>query len=326
MLDSQNYGYRIMGDELTTVVTQKYLQTEPPVAVGLLALVLAMFVGGLAYVLPLRTAALALAASLGGYAAIVLAARQFFLADPLFGPAAVALAFVVAVAARYVLEERERRKVEAIFGQYVDPSVMAELVAVRSAEDLRVGGTRRPLSVLFCDVRGFTGLSEKLPPEEVVSLLNDFTERCTKIVFEHAGTVDKYVGDCVMAFWNAPRSVDGHADRAVAAALEIARDGAHELAKRGFGVGVGVCSGDVVVGNVGGARRKQYTAIGDVVNTASRLCSNAPAGTVLIAGSTWELLTEKPQAEHLKPLKVKGREAAVEVYSVGEPSGVASPA
>ena len=87
---------------------------------------------------------------------------------------------------------------------------------------------------------------------------------------------------------------------------------------------MGVCSGEVVVGNVGGERRKQYTAIGDVVNTASRLCSNAPAGTVLIAGGTWDLLTDKPAGERLEPLKVKGREAPVEVYSVGD--RVASPA
>jgi class 3 adenylate cyclase len=119
-----------------------------------------------------------------------------------------------------------------------------------------------------------------------------------------------------MAFWNAPQESDRHADRALAAAIEIARDGAVELARRGLGVGVGLCSGEVVVGNVGGERRKQYTVIGDVVNTASRLCANAPAGTVLVADGTWQLLTEKPEAERLKPLKVKGREAAVEVYSV----------
>src|SRR5207249_871806 len=123
MLDSQNYGYRIMGDELTTVLQRKYLHAQPPLSAGLAAILLAVLVGGLSYVLPLRSAALALAASLGGYAAVVTAIRQAYLSDPLFAPIAMALAFVVAVAARYVLEERERRKVEAIFGQYVDPAV-----------------------------------------------------------------------------------------------------------------------------------------------------------------------------------------------------------
>jgi adenylate cyclase len=168
--------------------------------------------------------------------------------------------------------------------------------------------------VLFIDVRGFTTASEKMDATEVVAALNDFTERCTRIVFEHRGTVDKYIGDCVMAFWNAPKPCADHADQAVDAALHMIES--QPASGPLSGVGIGIYTGEVVVGNVGGATRKQYTAIGDVVNTASRLCSAAPAGAILVGGPTWEQLTVKPPADRLEPLRVKGRGAAVAVYSI----------
>ena len=326
MNDNQNYGYRILGDELSTALTGRYLHLQPALSVILALLLLGPILGALLYLVPFRIGFLLGGILVGAYVLGIraLAAGAGMLADPLFTPAVIVLAGVGALVARYLLEERERRKVEGLFGQYVDPSVVNELVALASIDDLKLGGERRELTVLFADVRGFTTLSEALPPEEVMTLLNDFTERCTRIVFEHGGTLDKYIGDAVMAFWNAPRPAPDHADRALAAATAMAAGGAEELGRRGVGLGLGICSGEVVVGNVGGATRKAYTVIGDVVNTASRLCGAAPRGTILVADSTWDLLTERPPAERLKPLSVKGRHGQVGVHSVHVDDRVAS--
>lgn len=325
MNDNQNYGYRILGDELSTALGHQYLRTEPAWLVMVALLLLGPLVGCLLYLARFGLGFLVTAVLVSGYVlALILLANMGWLADPIFGPATIVLAATGALVARYLLEERERRKVEALFGQYVDPSVVTELVALASVDDLKLGGERRELTVLFADVRNFTTLSEDLPPEEVMALLNDFTERCTRIVFEHGGTLDKYIGDSVMAFWNAPRPTADHADRALRAAVAMAAAGAEELRLRGFGLGLGICSGEVVVGNVGGATRKAYTAIGDVVNTASRLCGAAPGGTILVADSTWERLRDRPPAERLEPLTVKGRQGQVGVHAVRAAEGVAS--
>ena len=320
MAGNQNYGYRMVADEIGTVLSQRHLNLEPELWVAAAVLVLAGLAGGLVYVLSLRRAILALAVLIAAYLlALVLLSRAGQIGDPVFAPAAIILGGAAGLVASYLLEERERRKVEAIFGQYVDPGIVSDLVALRSADDVRLGGVRQPLTVLFCDVRGFTSLAERIAPEEVITLLNDFTERCSQIVFDCGGTVDKYIGDSVMAFWNAPRPEPNHAGRAVQAGLLIAAAGGSLLGERGIGVGVGICSGDAVVGNVGGSNRKQYTAIGDVVNVASRLCGAAPAGAVLVAGSTWALLENPPPAERLEPLTVKGRAEAVEVHLLAAP-------
>jgi adenylate cyclase len=326
LTDNQNYGYRILGDELSTVLLGRYLHTQPPVSVVLALLLAGPILGALLYLVRFRIGFLLTAILVAGYLLGIggLAAYGGMLADPIFLPTVFVLSAVGALIARYLLEERERRKVEALFGQYVDPSVVTELVALASVADLKLGGERRQLTVLFADVRGFTTLSEELSPEDVMTLLNDFTERCTNIVFQHGGTLDKYIGDAVMAFWNAPRPAPDHADRALAAAVAMAGNGAEELRKRGIRIGLGLCSGEVVVGNVGGAARKAYTAIGDVVNTASRLCGAAPGGSVLIADSTWDLLQDRPAAERLEPLSVKGRQGRVGVHAIRVDERVAS--
>jgi len=326
MNDNQNYGYRILGDELSTVLLGRYLHTQPPLSVVLALLLVGPLLGALLYLVRFRVGFLLTAILVAGYVLGIglLAAYAGMLADPIFLPSVIVLAAVGALVARYLLEERERRKVEGLFGQYVDPSVVTELVALAKVEDLKLGGERRQLTVLFADVRGFTTLSEELPPEEVMTLLNDFTERCTRIVFENGGTLDKYIGDAVMAFWNAPRPAPDHAGQALAAAIAMAGNGAEELRKRGVRIGIGLCSGEVVVGNVGGAARKAYTAIGDVVNTASRLCGAAPGGSVLIADSTWDRLQDRPAAERLEPLSVKGRQGKVGVHAIRVDERVAS--
>lgn len=325
MDDSSNYGYRILADEIGTVLQDRYLTVQPSLSIALAAVLISALFGTVAYLLPFRLGLLATLIAVFAYVGLIvlLAQRVGWLADPLYAPLGVLGSAGAALAARYLIEERERRKLEGIFGRYVDPKVMRELVALQSADRLPMGGERREITVLFADVRGFTTASEKLPAEEVVALLNEFTERCTRIVFEHEGTVDKYIGDCVMAFWNAPAPVRNHCDQAVDAALHLLEE--PSVSGPLGPVGIGIFTGPAVVGNVGGSGQVSYTAIGDTVNTASRLCSAAPARTLLIGGTTWAALREKPAgAEPLEPLHVKGREEPVEVWSVSVGTPVAS--
>jgi len=172
-------------------------------------------------------------------------------------------------------EEREKRKVRTAFQQYVPPGLIREML--KDPGRLKLGGEERELTVMFSDIRGFTSLSEKLTALELTSFLNSYTDEMTDIIFRHWGTLDKFEGDAIMAFWGAPYEQDDHARRACAAALDMARR-VDELRARwraegkpDINIGLGVNTGRVVVGNMGSRKRFNYTVLGDAVNLASRL-------------------------------------------------------
>lgn len=185
---------------------------------------------------------------------------------------------------------REEIAIRADLGRYL-PSELVEKV-VRREQDMALGGRRSRVTVLFADVVAFTPLSEKLPPEDVVTILNELFTVVTEIVFRHGGTVDKFVGDCVMAIWGAPREQPDHAQRALMAAEDMLRlvEAANAGWQQRFGataqLAIGINTGDAVVGNVGSETRMEYTAIGDAVNVAARLETIARPSQILIAEST----------------------------------------
>jgi adenylate cyclase len=241
---------------------------------------------------------------------------------PLAGPLlAGGLAYAGATAAGYMVEGRERRRVREIFGRYLAPEVVRRLAEDPSA--LRLGGDRVEVSVLFTDVRGFTSLSERLPPETTLTLLNEYLEAMSEIVFRHGGTLDKFIGDAVMAFWGAPLADPQHARRAVAAALEM-QEAAERIerawAGRGLGqpfaIGVGVSTGEAVVGNVGSLTRKlDYTAIGDTVNLASRLegLTKEHHVPILVCEATAAAASTFFHFDDLGEVRVKGKERGVRI-------------
>ena len=207
-----------------------------------------------------------------------------------------------------------------IFQSYLAPAVVREVV--RHPDLLRLGGERRELTVLFSDIAGFSRYAENLPPEEVAHFLNTYLGTMSKIVTEHAGTLDKYVGDAVMAFWGAPLPQPNHALLACRAALE-ARDRARSTTENGgraaalhtrFGINTGV----MVVGNLGSEQRFDYTVIGDSVNLASRLeGTNKVFGTDIIVGArTREEVREILVLRELDRLRVQGRRQPEIVYEV----------
>jgi adenylate cyclase len=222
---------------------------------------------------------------------------------------------------RQAEESTQKRYIMQLFGRYVSPTVVQELI--RNRDLVRLGGRKERLTVFFSDIRGFTSMSEKMPPEEVSALLNDYFSRMTRIVFAHGGTLDKFMGDAVMAFFGNPLYFPGHAKEAVAMALDMKEEMERLLKEReaagqeaSFGIGMGINTGEVVVGNLGSNEFVDYTVIGDDVNLACRLESVAGKGQILISASTYEEIKNDFEVVRLEPVTVKGKSRPVDVYEV----------
>ncbi|MBM3780505.1 MAG: adenylate/guanylate cyclase domain-containing protein [Acidobacteria bacterium] len=236
--------------------------------------------------------------------------------------AALGLAFVGDLGWHYVVEGRERRKVTRLFSRYVSKAVYQQLLEAPQLAQL--GGTRRFMTVLFSDMRGFTSLTERESPEAMVAQLNDYFTRMVALVFAHQGTLDKFVGDMVMALYGAPVDDEAHADHAVQTALAMVRALAAlnaERATRGappFDIGIGINSGEMVAGNIGSDQVMSYTVIGDAVNLGARLESlNKEYGTrIIISEATRALLRGQYDVRPLGTVTVKGKTQPAEIFEV----------
>src|SRR6266567_2064399 len=204
--------------------------------------------------------------------------------------------------------------------RFLSPEVAAMVVA---NPDIKLGGVSQEVTVLFADIRGFTAMSENMEASRVVEILNEYFTRVTDVIFDHGGTLDKYMGDAVMAVFGAPISKGNDAANAVTSAIQIQRllvELNRDAAARQWPelrVGIGINTGSVIAGNIGSPRRLDYTVVGDTVNTASRLMSNAEGGQILVSESTATAIGEGFDQTRLPALKVKGRVEPVQVFSVG---------
>jgi len=238
---------------------------------------------------------------------------------PLF---TVLLAYLAVTSYRLVTEERHKRKIRAIFQRYVTPQVVSLILKDIDSAELSLGGRRKKLTILFTDIRNFTGMSEKMKPEEVVHMLNEYFTTMTDVVFEYDGTVDKFMGDSIMAFWGAPVSHKDDTLRAVKCAwrmqkeLEFLKEKWITEGREPMNMGIGVNTGEVVVGNIGSPDRMEYTVIGDDVNLASRLQSIAPGGAIFISETTYEEVKDYVEVIPLPPVKVKGKTEPVKIYQL----------
>ncbi|HZF08266.1 MAG TPA: adenylate/guanylate cyclase domain-containing protein [Thermoanaerobaculia bacterium] len=220
------------------------------------------------------------------------------------------------------LVERVRREAVVLsnFQRYFAPELAAEIAAQEG--EIRLGGTKRQAVVLFADIRGFTTLSEALSPDEIASLLNEYFTEMVEIVFEYGGTLDKFMGDAMMAIWGAPLHRPDDPDRAARAAVAMQRElrlRNEEWGRQGrrpLTVGIGLQAGEVFAGNIGSDRRLEYTVIGDAVNTAAHLCSEAGPGEILLGETLYQTLVAPPAVTALPPLQLKGKAQAVAVYRV----------
>jgi adenylate cyclase len=224
---------------------------------------------------------------------------------------------------RMVREESEKRKIRKTFSQYLSPGVI-ELIEKDPEKYIRTGGEMKELTILFSDIRGFTTISEKLTPDELVQLLNEYFGQMTEIVFATHGTLDKYIGDAIMAFWGSPYPQEDHAFRSCSCALQMVSGLAklnEKLKSSGrppIGIGIGLNTGQVNVGNMGSARRLSWTVMGDNVNLASRLegITKQYHVQLIISEATYRHVASQFVCRELDKIRVKGKTQPVNIYEL----------
>jgi len=215
-------------------------------------------------------------------------------------------------------QEQETRRVRDTFERYVAPTVVQGLLA--DPRRVELGGERQRVTILFADIAGFTHLSEQVPPEELVKVLNGYLSLAYQVILRYEGTLDKFLGDGVMAVFNAPLPQPDHAWRAACTALALQREAATFAAQlpesQRLALRIGLHTGEAIVGNIGARELMNYTAVGDTVNIAKRLQENAEVGRTLISRSTYALIEEKVVVVPHETLAVRGRAAPVEVFEL----------
>ena len=259
-------------------------------------------------------------AALYGWFSYFMLDRQSVVIPMFYGLFCLALTYLMVTLYNFITQEKSRRWFEGTWGRYMSPDMIRQLRD--NPEQLTLGGEEREIAILFSDISGFTSMSEKLTPGEVVGLLNEYFDAMVEIIDRNNGMLDKYIGDAIMVHFGSPRREPDDALRAVRTGLAMQAK-LEELATRWEGRGqphlrmrVGINTGTVVAGNIGSVRRQEYTAIGDNVNIAQRLEANCPIGGVLVSQSTYEYVKDFVEAEALEPLHVKGREEPVKVFLV----------
>jgi adenylate cyclase len=318
-------GVEIVANAVDTLLQEKFLR-EAPLWVSLVSIIAAAILaaGINRSKQPALTVGL-LAAGMVGYALaayFLFVGRGLFI--PLVGPEIMLfLGVTLPTVEQAVSQEREKRRVRGLFTRFLSPEMVDQLIATRDINSLN---KRANLSILFSDIRGFTTLSEKLAPEEVVALLNPYLEAMTEVIYKHGGTVDKYEGDAILAFYGEPVAYEDHSLRAVRTAVDM-RKALDNLKRRweqeghprpNLEMGVGIHSGDVFVGMLGSAQRINYTVIGDAANLASRLqdLTKTYKWPILVSENTYLAVKDEFDAEFADSVVVKGRTEPVNIYKL----------
>lgn len=317
-------GVEIHANVLNTILSQNYITTSPSWLNYLVLFVLAYILAMITIRhKPWKGIVVLISCLLGYFIMAAWVFLKFQMLLPVLMPwLAMVTAYVLVMVYRVFTEELQYRRVRTMFSRYVSSQVVDELL--KNPDEIRLGGEKQLVTVLFSDIRGFTAMSEQLPPEEVVDRLNEYFQVWTDLIFKYDGMVDKFIGDAVMAIFGAPV---GHPDdpiRAVKCALEmdaaLARmqerwqaEGKHIIR-----IGVGINTGEAIVGNMGSEQAMGYTVIGDTVNLASRLESKTKelGQTILISSSTYEAVRELVEVEQFDEITVKGKAQALSVYAV----------
>lgn len=313
-------GVEIHASLLDTLLSRRWLVPAPGWATALLLLALGAFMGLL---IPLVRARWSALLSVAMWAAILITAfvafDRGFVIDVVWPTFVLGAGYAMVTLERRMAAEQEKRELRGVFSRYVTPSVVDSIL--KDPAKLKLGGDRRRMTIFFSDIRGFTSISESMDAETLVEYLNRYLERMTDIVFSTEGTLDKYIGDAVMAFWNAPLDQADHALRGVTAALRM-REALDAMNTEGaFGdlklrVGMGLNTGEVIVGNIGGKIHTDYTVIGDAVNLASRLegLTKEYGVSTIITEATADDLDGAILLRKLDKVAVKGKTEPVTIF------------
>jgi len=314
----------IHANALNTVLLKDYIKEPPFVWRLLIVLLLSAAIG---FIQLSYKSWFYVTCSVVFIAGFILAAFWFFINHNLYMDivtpyTAMSICFGSAVIYKYVVESKDKKYVKKILGRYISNNIMEMLL--RDPSKLNLHGERKDITVLFADIKGFTPYCEKKAPEEVVPVLNEYLDRMTRVILSHDGTFDKYVGDEIMAFWNAPVEQKGHAKLAVLAALDMleelkALQG--EFVEKGIepiDIGIGINSGLMMVGNMGSSQFYDYTVVGDNVNLASRVqaLTREYPYRVIVTEATYNCVKDDFETDFLGEVSVKGKDRKVKVYGV----------
>lgn len=324
---STNYpGLEIHATVVDNILKQRFLSKPKWTSIyDLLVVILLGVLTGL--VLPRLNAIRGMFFAFGLFIFHILIARWLFVSfsiwiNIVYPILALLLTYTILTVYHYITEERERKKIRGAFSYYVSSSVVNEML--KNPDRLKLGGDKKDLSVLFSDIRGFTTISEGLTPEDLVRLLNEYLTVMTDVVFSHDGTLDKYMGDALMAIYGAPLDQPDHPARACHSALEMMKalkklnekwilDG-----KMPMDIGIGINTGMMMVGNMGSDQRFDYTVMGDAVNLGSRLegANKNYKTNILISEFTYERVKDEFVCMEIDSVRVKGKTQPVKVYQL----------
>ena len=321
------YGVEIIADSISSILKGAPLRAVGPgtATAAAMMMMMIMVVLSLALTRPLPRGICALAAVLGFVALSTLLYVRIGLVLPTsYVVLAAMMSYLLIEFRQYLVERNQKQQIAKTFGQYIPPELVAEMN--KSGLPFTVGGESREMTVLFSDVRGFTTISEGFTPQELTVLMNVFLSRMTNIIQAYRGTIDKYMGDAIMAFWGAPLDDPDHARHAIAAALEMVKtmDGSlrEEFIARGWKpikFGIGLNTGSMTVGNMGSDFRMAYTAMGDAVNLGSRIESlTKQYGVALMISEYTQGAIPGLISRELDMVRVKGKDTPVRLY---EPLG-----
>jgi adenylate cyclase len=317
-------GFEIHANAISSMILGNFLRPWPGI-VTFIFIVLFAFLSGklLGNITPWKGGVSVVSVFVGYFVLTHYLFTSRFIVGEFVAPAlSLSLGYVGILFYRFMSEEKEKRQIKKNFSHYFSPKVMEKILSDPS--HLKLGGQKRSMTVLFSDIRSFTTISESLDSEQLIALLNEYLTTMVEVVFKFEGTLDKFIGDAVMAFWGAPMPQEDHASRAVLCAIEMHEELEKLKAKwraegkRVFNIGIGVNTGEMTVGNMGSKQKMEYTVIGDSVNLGSRLESlNKEYKTrMIISESTYEVVKDIVEAEPLGTVKVKGKHKAVNIYAV----------
>jgi len=323
-------GVEIHANAIQTVIQRAFLRDQSPVSLWLVILILLAANLTLFSWLRVRTALPLALAEAGGLLVAGLVGYEFgILVNVVYPLTGVLLSFTGAFLLRFILEQKERQFIQNAFGHYVNKSVVEQII--RNPHLLELGGAKREVTSFFSDIANFTSVSEKMEPQTLVKFLNEYLQEMTEIILGYQGTLDKYEGDAIVAFFGAPMATPDHAHLACLAALEnqaklkVLRKKWQAEGRAELHVRIGLNTGEAVVGNMGSRDRFDYTAMGDNINLASRLEGiNKQYGTeILISESTYQAVQGAFVCREVDLIRVKGKETPVRIYElVGEEGGV----
>ena len=312
------WGVEIHANALDTLLKGRFLEETSKLIAALTVLFMVVVMGIILPLVRLRWGTVLTVVLFIGYGLAVFFAFDSGLILNIFYPLiSLPIMYVTVVISSMFAAQSDRREINNLFGRYVSPQVASEILNLANSDQLKLGGTKREVTVMFADMRGFTAFSERMGPEEVVSTLNKYLSVLIERVLANEGMINKFAGDNIMAVWNAPQDQPDQALLAVKAALEgqqALENMPQDESQPKVQFGIGINTGPAVAGNVGSEGRTEYTIIGDAVNLASRLCSNAPGGQVWIGPHTYEVVKNQVEVEALEPQKFKGKAEPIPVY------------